>query len=387
MMKSSRTPSIILQICLALSAAPQAFAGNNLKIGVVFALSGGQSTYGQESLEGLQLAFDELKAKDPALASKISLVTEDEKSNPVDAANAAKKVLSVDKVDIIYGTVASSNTLSMVSPALEAQKPLVTPASTNPEVTKKSDLIFRTCFIDPFQGSVLANFAKEKLGKKKAAILVDFKSDYSKGLAQYFEEAFKAGGGEIVAKESYEAGKKDFKTQLVKIRMKQPEVLLVPGYYQEVGLIMKQAKQMGFNVTMLGGDGWDSPTLYELAGADAVKDHYFSSHFAADDTDATVQTFVKSFSSKFKKAPGAMAALGYDGFLVIADAFKRAGSNDPQALKKALAATAGLRGVTGMISINTSHDAEKDAVVLKTLGDKAVFSAKISPTTGSKKSH
>ena len=387
MTKLSRFPSILLRLSLAASLAPQALAANSLKIGAVFALSGPQSTYGQESLEGMQLAIEELKTKNPTLASKISLVIEDEKSNPVDAANAAKKVLSVDKVDLIFGTVASSNTLSMISSVLEAQKPLVTPASTNPEVTKKGDLIFRTCFIDPFQGSVLANFALNNLAKKKAAILVDFKSDYSKGLSQYFEEAFKAGGGEVVAKEAYEAGKKDFKTQLVKIRAKQPEVLLVPGYYQEVGLIMKQAKQMGFNVVMLGGDGWDSPTLYDLAGADAVKGHYFSSHFAPDDSDPTVQTFVKSFSAKYKKAPGAMAALGYDGFLVISEAFKRAGSSDANAMKKALASTNNLRGVTGSITINASRDAEKDAVVLRTEGDKAVFAAKVTPTTGAKKSH
>jgi branched-chain amino acid transport system substrate-binding protein len=234
---------------------------------------------------------------------------------------------------------------------------------------------------------VLANFAINNLSKKKAAILLDHKSDYSKGLAQFFKEAFQAGGGTIVAEESYEAGKKDFKTQLTKIRAKNPEVLLVPGYYQEVGLIMKQAKQMGFAVTMLGGDGWDSPTLYQLAGADAVKDHYFSSHFSADDTDPAVQKFVKAYTDKYKKAPGAMAALGYDGILVIADAFKRAGSNDAAALKKAIASTSGFKGVSGVININAQRDAEKEAVVLKTLGDKAVFAAKVAPGGAAKKSH
>lgn len=360
-------------------ATGEGLAASQLKIGAVFPMSGPQSTYGEESLNGLDLALEKLKSQDPALAARISIVKEDEKSNPVDAANAAKKVLSVDKVDMIFGTVASSNTLSMTATVLESKRPLVSPASTNPEVTKKGDLIFRTCFIDPFQGSVLANFALSHLHKKRAAILVDFKSDYSKGLAQFFETAFKAGGGEIVANEAYEAGKKDFKTQLVKIRGKQPEVLLVPGYYQEVGLIMKQAKQMAFNVIMLGGDGWDSPTLFELAGADAVKDHYFSSHFAADDSDPQVQAFVKEYTAKYKKSPGAMAALGYDGFLVVVDAFKRAGSSDPEALKKALSATSQLRGVTGTISMNVQRDAEKDAVILKTTSDKAVFAAKIAP--------
>lgn len=358
----------------------------NLKIGASFPISGGQSTYGEESLNGAELALSELKTLDPDLASRISLVKEDEKSNPVDAANAVKKLLDVDKVDIVFGSVASSNTLAMTAAALERSRPLLTPASTNPDVTKKGDLIFRTCFIDPFQGSVLASFALNNLGKKKAAILLDAKSDYSKGLAQFFEEAFKAGGGEIVATEAYEQGKKEFKTQLTSIRSKAPDVLLIPGYYQEAGLIMKQAKQMGFNVTMLGGDGWDSPTLFDLAGAEAVQGHYFSSHFSADDTDPAVQKFVSTYKAKYKKAPGAMAALGYDGILVIADAFKRANANDGKALAKALGETAGFKGVSGTITINKNRDAEKDAVVLKTEKDKAVFAAKIA-ATASKKSH
>lgn len=380
-----KAKSWALSLAAVLVAGP-AFA-QNLKVGAVFPLSGAQSTYGEESINGMNQALDELKAKDPTLAGKITVVKEDEKSNPVDAANAAKKLLSVDKVDVIFGTVASSNTLSMTAAVDAAGKPLVTPASTNPEVTKKGKMIFRTCFIDPFQGSVLANFALNNLQKKKAAILLDHKSDYSKGLAQYFEQAYKAGGGEIVAQEAYEAGKKDFKTQLTKIRAKKPDVLLVPGYYQEVGLIMKQAKQMGFNVTMLGGDGWDSPTLFELAGADAVKDHYFSSHFSPDDTDPAVQKFAANYKAKYKKAPGAMAALGYDSILVIADAYKRAGSNEPVKLAKALSETKGFKGVSGTLTIDANRDAVKDAVVLKTLADKAVFAAKIAPTNGEKKSH
>lgn len=354
-----------------------------LKIGTVFPMSGQQSTYGEESANGVELALDELKAKDPKLAAQITVVKEDEKSNPVDAGNAVKKLLSVDKVDLVLGSVASSNTLSMAAPVLEAGKVLVSHASTNPEVTKKGDGIFRTCFIDPFQGTVLANFALNNLGKKSAAILLDHKSDYSKGLAQFFETAFVAGGGKIVAKEAYEADNKEFRTQLTKIRNSKPEVLLIPGYYQDVGMIMKQAKQMGFNVVMLGGDGWDSPALFDLAGP-AVQGHYFSSHFSVDDTDPAVQTFVQSYSARYKKAPGAMAALAYDTFFVVADAFKRAGDSSAPALKKALSSVQGYKGVTGTIAINKDRDAEKDAVVLKTEARKAVFSAKVSPLSPKK---
>jgi branched-chain amino acid transport system substrate-binding protein len=383
--KNSQRLGLLALALAALSGAAQ--AADTLKVGAVFPISGGQSTYGEESLNGADLALDDLKAKDAALAGKITMIREDEKSNPVDAAAAAKKLLNVDNVDIVFGSVASSNTLSMADSVVAAGKPLVTPASTNPSVTQKGDLVFRTCFIDPFQGSVLASFATTNLSAKTAAILLDHKSDYSKGLAQYFEEAFKAAGGTIVATEAYEQGKKDFKTQLTKIRAKKPDVLLVPGYYSEVGLIMKQAKQMGYKVPMLGGDGWDSPTLYELAGADAVTGHYFSSHFSPDDQDPMVQKFVKDYTARYKKAPGAMAALGYDGILVIADAFKRAGSNDPQAMKKALASTSGFKGVSGAITINQNRDAEKEAVVLKTEGNKAVFAAKVAPGGGTKKSH
>jgi branched-chain amino acid transport system substrate-binding protein len=373
---------------LAMWGVAGSAAAAGLKVGAVFPISGGQSTFGEESLNGMAMALDDLKAKDPELFKQITIIKEDEKSNPVDAATAVKKLLNVDKVDVVFGSVASSNTLSMTTAVMDAGKVLVTPASTNPEVTKKGDGIFRTCFIDPFQGAVLANFALQNLGKKKAAILLDHKSDYSKGLAQFFEEAFKKGGGEIVANESYEAGKKDFKTQLTKLRAKKPDVILIPGYYGEVGLIMKQAHQMGFKVPMLGGDGWDSPTLYELAGADAVQGHYFSTHFAPDDKDPAVQAFVKNYQARFKAAPGAMAALGYDGILVIADAFKRAGTNDAAAIKKALGATVGFKGVSGAVTMNANRDAEKEAVVLKTLSNRAEFAAKIAPTGGdAKKSH
>lgn len=383
-MRSCSKRILSVAAMLGLSSMP-AFGQANLKIGAVFPISGGQSTYGEESINGIELALSDLKTSDPTLAAKISLIKEDEKSNPVDAATAVKKLLDVDKVDVVLGSVASSNTLSMTAAVLERGKVLLTPASTNPEVTKKGETIFRACFIDPFQGTVLANFALNNLGKKKAAILRDHKSDYSKGLAQFFEEAFVKGGGEIVASESYEQGKKDFKTQLTKLRAKKPEVLMVPGYYQEVGLIMKQAKQMGFNVVMLGGDGWDSPTLYELAGADAVSGHYFSSHFSADDTDPVVQKFVSSYKSRYGKAPGAMSALGYDSLLVLADAYKRAGSAESKALAKALAETKDLKGVSGTITMNANRDAEKDAVILKTEKDKAVFSAKVG--SGGKTGH
>ncbi len=364
---------------IALSVATAALAGDSskLKIGAIFALSGAQSSFGEESMNGVDLALADLAKQDPALAERITVVREDEKSSAEDAVNAVKKVLNVDNVDLVFGTVASTNTLAMIKWAEEAGKPLVTPASTNPEVTKRSPLVFRTCFIDPFQGSVLAKFATQNLSKRRAAILLDHKSDYSIGLAQFFEEGFKAAGGVIVAREAYEPGKKDFKTQLTKIRTHRPDVLLVPGYYQDVGLVMKQANQMGFNITILGGDGWDSPVLFELAGQRAATGHYFSTHFAPDDSDPLVQKFVADYKARFGKVPGAMASLGYDGIMIIADAFKRGGSSTPAALQGALASLVDFKGVSGKTTINAQHDAVKDIVILKTTGTTASFETKI----------
>ncbi|MDD0852918.1 ABC transporter substrate-binding protein [Halobacteriovorax sp. GB3] len=349
-----------------------------IKIGTVFAMTGGIATYGQESLNGIKLALKDINKKG-VLGKKIKIISEDNRSEPTDAASAVKKLIEVDKVSIVIGSVASTNTLAGAPIAQKAQIPLLTPASTNEKVTQVGNFVSRTCFTDEFQGVVMAKFAAENLKKKKAAIIIDTSSDYSKGLARVFKKEFTRLGGEIIPDEfSYIQKDTDFRSLLRKVKRRKPDVIFLPGYYTEAGLILKQARSMGIDLPFLGGDGWDSPDLQKLAG-DAVKGNYISSHFAADDSDKLVQSFVKNYTATFGNKPGAMAALGYDAILVVADALKRAGSTDPKALNAAIAATKGFQGVTGLITIDSNRNARKSAVVLETTPAGNIFNSKVNP--------
>jgi branched-chain amino acid transport system substrate-binding protein len=231
------------------------------------------------------------------------------------------------------------------------------------------DYIFRACFIDPFQGAVMARFAADELHAKRFAILFDFKQDYSVGLAEFFRDTVKKNGGEIVADERYTSGDIEFRAQLTTIRAANPDVIFVPGYYTELGLIAKQARELGINVPLLGGDGWDSEKTLEIGG-EAVDGYFFSTHYAADSDNPRVQEFVKRFTAKYGATPDAMAALGYDSAGILVDALKRAGATDGAKLRDAIAATSGFDGVTGKISIDPNRNARKDAVVLKIEGGK-----------------
>lgn len=349
-----------------------------IKIGTVFAMTGGIATYGQESLNGIKLALKDIN-KNGVLGKKIKIISEDNRSEPTDAASAVKKLIEVDKVSIVIGSVASTNTLAGAPIAQKAQIPLLTPASTNEKVTQVGNFISRTCFTDEFQGVVMAKFAADNLKKKKAAIIIDTSSDYSKGLARVFKKEFTKLGGEIIPDEfSYIQKDTDFRSLLRKVKRRKPDVIFLPGYYTEAGLILKQARSMGIDLPFLGGDGWDSPDLQKLAG-DAVKGNYISSHFAADDSDKLVQSFVKSYTATYGNKPGAMAALGYDAILVVADALKRAGSTEPKALNAAIAATKGFQGVTGLITIDANRNARKSAVVLETTPAGNIFNSKVNP--------
>jgi branched-chain amino acid transport system substrate-binding protein len=249
---------------------------------------------------------------------------------------------------------------------------MISPASTNPKVTEVGDYVFRTCFIDPFQGAVMARFAFEDLKARRVAILSDFKQDYSVGLADFFRKKFTELGGEIVADERYTSGDIEFRAQLTTIRAAEPEAVFVPGYYTELGLIAKQARELGLNVPLLGGDGWDSAKTLEIGG-DAVEGYYFSNHYAADSDSPKVQDFVKRFEARYGSRPDAMAALGYDAAGILADAIRRAGTTDGPALRDAIAATKGYDGVTGLITIDAERNARKDAVVLKIDGGRFRF--------------
>lgn len=352
---------------------------NEVLIGAVFAMTGPIASYGQESVNGIRMALDEVN-QTPINGRVLKVLVEDNKGEPVESANAVRKLIDINKVDIILGSVASSNTLASAPIAQAAKIPLLTPASTNEKVTMTGDYIFRSCFTDNFQGVVMAKFAYETLSKRKAAIIVDNSSDYSKGLQSVFKTEFTRLGGAVIDDNfTYTQKDTDFRSLLRKVKASNPDVVFLPGYYSEVGLILKQAREMGLDVPFLGGDGWDSPKLQELAGPKGIKGNFISSHFSPDDVDPRVQKFVKDYMTRFKEKPGAMAALGYDAVLVVADALRRAGSSDPASLQKALASTVGFEGITGAITIDANRNAQKSAVVLETTATGNIFKQKVNP--------
>lgn len=361
-------------------AAPMkkaALSATEIVLGAVFPMTGPIATYGQESVNGMKMA---LKKVGNIAGLPVRLLVEDNKGEPVESANAVKKLINVDNVHLIVGSVASSNTLAGAPIAQQARVPLMTPASTNETVTQTGNYISRTCFTDAFQGVVMAKFAYESLKKKKAIIIVDNSSDYSKGLAAVFKKKFTEMGGTIVdGTFTYVQKDTDFRSLLRKVKREGPDVIWLPGYYTEVGLMLNQARQMGMNLPFLGGDGWDSPKLQELAGADGIKGNYISSHFSPDDEDPMVQGFVKEYVATYGQKPGAMAALGYDGVLVVADALKRAGTLTHDSISQAINSTKDFVGITGSITIDENRNARKAAVVLETTASGMKFKQKVMP--------
>ncbi len=371
-----------LFIALTLTICGPSFSQVNDKeilVGTVFPMTGGIATYGQESMNGINLALKKIN-HEGVKGHIIKLINEDNKSEAIETANAVRKLAHIDKVIAILGSVASSHTLAGAPIAQEAKVPLLTPASTNEEVTKKGDYIARTCFTDGFQGEVMAKFAKENLKKMKAAIIVEASSDYSKGLAKVFRESFTKMGGTVIAEEySYQSGDTDFRTLLRKLSRSKPEVIFLPGYYEEAGLILNQARSMDITAPFLGTDGWDSPKLQEKAGEKGIVGNYMSSHFSAEDTDTLVSNFVKEYEAAYKQKPGAMAALGYDGIMVIADSLKRAKTLTRSDLQKAIVTTKNYKGITGNITLDKFRNAKKSAVVLETTPHGNEFKFKVSP--------
>ncbi len=338
--------------------------GDTIKVGVYGDTSGGTSSFGQSTKNGVQLAFEEINAAGGINGKKLEMLFEDDQGTPEKAKTVISKLINQDKVVAVLGEVASSNSLAAAPVAQEAKIPMITPSSTNPKVTEVGDYISRVCFIDPFQGSVMAKFAATTLKAKTAAILGDNSSDYSKGLTQFFEQEFTKQGGTVVTKQTYAQRDQDFKAQLTQMRDQKPDVIYVPGYYGEVGIIAKQARELGMTQPLLGGDGWDSPELWKLGGA-ALKPAYISNHYSADNPAPEIQNFVKAYTAKFGVAPDSLAALAYDSAKVLADAIKRAGGTESAKLKDAINATKDFKGVTGVITLDSSRNAVKSAVVLE----------------------
>lgn len=353
----------------ALACGGEKRAADAIVVGHVASMTGDTATFGRSADQGMRMAIEEINASGGALGKPIELITEDDRSVTEEARTAAQKLLQRDQVVALLGEVASSRSLAAAPEAQRAQRPMISPGSTNPKVTEVGDYIFRACFIDPFQGAVMAQFAVDELKAKRLAILFDFKQDYSVGLAQFFRETAQKLGAEIVADERYTSGDIEFRAQLTTIRAARPDAIFVPGYYTELGLIAKQARELGIDVPLLGGDGWDSEKTIEIGG-DAVEGYYFSTHYAADSDNPLVQAFVKEFQTKYGATPDAMAALGYDAARILADALARAGTTDGAPLRDAIAATKDFAGVTGKISMDPQRNARKDAVVLKIEGGK-----------------
>ncbi|HHY73764.1 MAG TPA: ABC transporter substrate-binding protein [Bacillus bacterium] len=356
-----------------------------IKIGVNMELSGAVASYGQSNTEGVELAVDEINAAGGIDGKKIELIKVDNKSDAAEATNIAIRLTSQDKVNAIIGASTSGNTVAQAQIANGTPTVLISPSGTSPTVTVKEDgsvneYVFRTSFIDPFQGTVAANFAANDLGVKNAAIFADNASDYAKGLAVAFKETFEAAGGKIVVQDAYVAKDTDFRSTLTRIKSKNPEFIFIPGYYEEVGLIVKQAREMGITAPLMGGDGWDSPKLVELAGAEALNNTFMTNHYSAEDPNQKIQDFVTKFKEKYKgKSPDAFNGLGYDTVYLLKDAIERAGSLDPVAIKDALAATKDLSLVTGTVTIDENHHPIKAITVIEFVDGKHQFKTKINP--------
>ena len=347
-------------------------------IGYYGDLTGRTSNFGQSTKAGVEMAADEINKAGGINGRQITILSEDDEGRPEKAATVVTKLINQDRVVALLGEVASGNTLAAAPKAQAAKVPMISPSSTNPAVTQVGDYISRVCFIDPFQGAVMAKFAANTLKAKKAAIMLDFNSPYSRGLTEFFEASFKKLGGEIIDKQSYTQGDRDYKGQLTAIRAKNPDVIYVPGYYGEVGVIAKQAKQLGINVPLLGGDGWDSTQLWDLGG-DSLNGDFISNHYSVDDPSPAIQKFVAAYKARNGNVPDALAALGYDAMKVLADAITRAGTTEGPQLKDAINATKGFVGVTGTISLDADRNAVKPAVVLKLQDKKYIYQETIYP--------
>jgi len=344
------------------SASPA--AGDTIKVGEFASLTGKEASFGQMSHHGTELAIDELNSRGGSLGKKLQLLTEDNQSKQGESKTIARKLISRDGIVALLGEVASGRSLEAAPVCQESHIPQISPSSTNPKVTEIGDYIFRVCFTDPLQGKVLARFAQKTLKVNKVSVLTDAASTYSVGLATYFKEAFTAAGGTIVDEQKYTGGDKDFKAQLTSIKASAPEALFVPGYYQDAGLIALQARELGITFPLFGGDGWESHDLIAIGGA-AVEGTYFSTHFSPEETNAAVQDFVKKFQARYNVLPDAMAALGYDAAMLLADAFKRAGTTDGPKVRDALAATKDFPGIAGDITIDEHRNARKPLVILQ----------------------
>jgi branched-chain amino acid transport system substrate-binding protein len=380
----SRKPWLLLWCLMsvfALASCTGAKTDSNateIVIGEFGSLTGTTATFGISTKNGIDMAVDAINKGGGLLGKQVRVIVEDDQGKPEEAQTVVTKLINKNQVVAVLGEVASSRTMAAAPVAQQNAIPLISPSSTNPKVTQIGDYIFRVCFIDPFQGLVMAKFATNTLKVKNVAILRDIKNDYSVGLADVFVDNFKKMGGNIVANESYSEGDTDFSAQLTSIKAKNPEAIFVPGYYTEVGLIARQARKQGLNIPLLGGDGWDSPKLVEIGG-EAVNNTYYSNHFSVSDPNPTIQKFVSDYKSRYNATPDALAGLGYDAASILFDAIKRANSTDGPKVRDAIASSKDFPGITGKITLDKDRNAVKPAVVLQVKNGNLEYVETIAP--------
>lgn len=353
---------------------------NEILIGHYGSMSGSEATFGASTDNGIKMAVEEINEAGGINGKKIRLITYDDKGEAREAGNAVTRLVTKDRVAAVIGEVASGLSLAAAPVCQENGVPMISPSSTNPKVTQIGNMIFRVCFIDPFQGSVCAKFARESedLKASKAAILSDQGAPYAVGLQEEFEKAFVSLGGKITTKQTYQGGDQDFSAQLTAIRGSEPDVIFIPGYYTDVGNIALQARKLGIKTPLLGGDGWDSSKLGEIAG-DAIDGCFYSNHYSHQDPSPRVQDFIKKYSAKHNVTPDGLAALGYDASRILFEAMKRAKSLSGADLAAELANTKDFDGVTGKITIDKDRNAVKPAVMLELKGGQPKFVTTIQP--------
>ncbi len=361
-------------------------ADKTVKVGGLLEMTGGSASFGISSKNGIDLAFKDINAKGGVLGGKkLELVVADTKSEASEATNGMQKLISQDGVAAVIGPNQSSAVIAASAINNGAKVLGITPMGTNPDITvnpadgKTRAYNYRACFIDPFQGTVMASFAYNDLGVRKAAVLVDNTSDYSKGLAKFFTENFANKGGSVVIEEAFLQKDTDFKSTLTKIKVANPDFIYIPGYYQEVGLIIKQARELGINVPIAGGDGWDSAKLPEIAGKAALNNTYFSSLYSSDEASEMNKKFVEEYQKEYNTKPDVFAALAYDSALLVAKAIEDAKSAEPAKIAEAMSKISGFKGVSGNVVFDEQHNPIKSAVIIEYVDGAQTFKTKVNP--------
>jgi branched-chain amino acid transport system substrate-binding protein len=370
--------AVLGQACQGSRDAQTPAVARDIPVGVYAALTGSEAAFGQATLQGVTLAAEEINNAGGILGRKIRLVVEDDQGRAEDAASVVTKLITRDNVIAVIGENSSNQSLAAAPICQAAKVPMISPSSTNPNVTKKGDYIFRVCFTDPYQGKALAAFVHQNLHLHRVAILKDNRNDYSVGLAEFFTRAFTSLGGQIVAEQSYSGGDSEFRPQLTAIRNAKPEALFIPGFYTDAGQIAIQARDLGLDIPMVGGDGWDSPTVITIGGK-SVDGSYFSDHYFPGDPRPLVQRFVSAIKRRYGHAPEANAALGYDALRIFANATQKAGSLDRKAIRDNIASVRDYQGVSGVITMGPDRDPIKPVAMIKIDGGKLHFAGWITP--------